>query len=126
MLNCEDDICKMINTMAQWVEEEMSTGVETVDVDELGKAVDILKDFAQTKAYLAKACYYETVVTAMENGSHDASPTVELYSHHLDQDDGSHSMQEILSNMRHMYKEANPELKKKMKSDVNALMAEMA
>lgn len=127
------DICEMQEIVIEALKESLAKGVSEVDTDEFGKVIDILKDLCEAEKDLHKGCYYKTVTESMHeagnfdkytNGIRYASVT--NFNHEMDRDDGSHSMSEILATMRRMYKTADPDLKKKMKTDVNTLMSEMA
>lgn len=62
---CEDT-CRMRENLITELAPHISSGLPSSDVDEAGKVVDMIKDLAQHDYYIAKACYYETVVKAMK------------------------------------------------------------
>lgn len=66
------DICEMLRTLTGWSKTELGKGVECVNTEEMGDAVDMLKDLADAEKNLWKACYYKLIVKAMmeeeENG----------------------------------------------------------
>lgn len=47
------------------------SNIETANTDEVYKVVDIIKDLAETEKYCYEACYYKSVIDAMEEGSED-------------------------------------------------------
>lgn len=60
-------IHSMLETMTQWVESEInSKGKEQVCTEELGKAIDMIKDLAEAEKAVWEKCYYEKVTEAME------------------------------------------------------------
>lgn len=50
---------------------EMARGVAEVDTHEAGQVVDMIKDLAETEKLCYEACYYETVIEAMDGGDED-------------------------------------------------------
>ena len=62
------DLCELKCTLIDALKTQMSGGVGNVDAEEAGEVVDMIKDFAQTDYYEAKAHYYRTVEKAMEEG----------------------------------------------------------
>lgn len=55
------DLCELKCTLIDALKTQMSGGVGNVDAEEAGEVVDMIKDFAQTDYYEAKAHYYRTV-----------------------------------------------------------------
>lgn len=60
------EVSEMKNTLTGWVKEEISKGKDGCQTEELGKAVDMIKDLAETEEKCMKACYYHKIVEAME------------------------------------------------------------
>ncbi len=60
------DICEMKEKFISWSKEEMEKGKDCVDTQEMGDVVDMIKDLADAEKNIWKACYYKTVVHAME------------------------------------------------------------
>lgn len=60
------DICEMKEKFISWSKEEMEKGKDEVDTCEMGQVVDMIKDLADAEKNIWKACYYKTVVHAME------------------------------------------------------------
>ena len=60
-------IHEMLEKMSEWSLSEMqSKGKEHVDTEEMGKAIDMVKDLAEAEMSVWKACYYKSIVEAME------------------------------------------------------------
>lgn len=53
------------------ISEQVSKGLENVDADEMGKAIDMLKDISQTM-------YYVSVTKAMENDGKPVGITLDM------------------------------------------------
>lgn len=53
------------------VHSKVASGLKTCDVKEAGEIVDMIKDLADTEKNCWEACYYETVVKAMEEKAED-------------------------------------------------------
>lgn len=65
-------IHEMLETMTSWSLSEMqSKGKENVDTEELGKAIDMVKDLAEAEMSVYKACYYKTIIEAMEKSENE-------------------------------------------------------
>lgn len=62
------DLCDMKCKLIDALKTQLSGGVGNVDAEEAGEVVDMIKDFAQTDYYEAKAHYYRSVEKAMEEG----------------------------------------------------------
>lgn len=62
------EICeKLLST----IKHEFEKGVECVDTEEMGDAIDMLKDVYDAKEKIAKACYYKKIVEAMEKSEEE-------------------------------------------------------
>lgn len=62
-----DDICELKKRLIKIVESELNTSsIGSIDAKELGEVVDMIKDFAEAEKYCQEACYYESIVEAME------------------------------------------------------------
>lgn len=59
-------LCEMKKTLCCWVEQQIAQGPERINAQELGEAVDMIKDFAEAEKACYEACYYKAVVEAME------------------------------------------------------------
>lgn len=60
------DICEMKETLTCLVKTELAKGATTCDTEELGKAVDMIKDLAEAEKCCYEAYYYKAVTKAME------------------------------------------------------------
>jgi len=167
-------------TLLNAVNSEVSGNLSEVDAHELGAAVDMIKDLAEAKKDCYKACYYKTVIEAMENSTDEYAtrgyhPRIyypdetmqedverryrmgyrdEYYmpendarygkayneyrnsrKHYTethstaDKEDMDRHMSEhisdTISTVSEMYRTADPELKKRIKSDFTKLVADM-
>lgn len=45
-------------------------GVDSADTEESGKVIDMIKDLAQAQKYCWEACYYKTLIKAMEDADY--------------------------------------------------------
>lgn len=69
-----DDICELKKRLIKIVESELNTSnIGSIDTKELGEVVDMIKDLAEAEKNCQEACYYESIVEAMEesDGEHD-------------------------------------------------------
>lgn len=60
-----EEICKLADDLVRASQEEISKGVQHVDTKEMSEVVDMIKDLAEAKEKLWKACYYKSIVIAM-------------------------------------------------------------
>jgi hypothetical protein len=60
------DICEMRKKLIEWTKEAMSGSPNSVDTQELGEVIDMIKDIYQLEYYCAKTKYYESVTEAMD------------------------------------------------------------
>lgn len=58
------DICEMRKKLIEWTKEAMSGSPNSVDTQELGEVIDMIKDIYQLEYYCAKTKYYESVTGA--------------------------------------------------------------
>lgn len=63
-------LSEMKDKLVSWTQEAMMNGKLSLDTDELGKVVDMIKDLAEAEEKCWKACYYKKVIEAMDE-SHD-------------------------------------------------------
>lgn len=61
-----DDLDEKKRTICKWIDQEINKGCENVSCEELGQAIDMLKDLTQAQKDLWESCYYKSVVEAME------------------------------------------------------------
>ena len=60
------DICEMRKKLIEWTKEAISGSPNSVDTQELGEVIDMIKDIYQLEYYCAKTKYYESVTEAMD------------------------------------------------------------
>lgn len=65
------DICEMKKRLVEIVKSEFSKGIEQIDAKEMGEVTDMIKDLAEAEKLCKEACYYDSIVDAMEEGSDD-------------------------------------------------------
>lgn len=67
-----DDICAAKKDLLDvFLGEIHSKGAANMDTKEAGEVVDMIKDLAEAEKYCMEACYYETIVKAMEKADED-------------------------------------------------------
>lgn len=60
------DICEMRKKLIEWTKEAMSGSPNSINTEELGEVIDMIKDIYQIEYYCAKKTYYESVIEAMD------------------------------------------------------------
>jgi len=67
------DICKMKEKLMEGFKSEVEAkGFYNMDIHEAGQVVDMIKDLAEAEEKCVKACYYATIIKAMEEAEeHD-------------------------------------------------------
>lgn len=68
------DMCKKLE---EAVKHELSKGIENVDAKELSEVVDMIKDLYEAKEKIVKACYYKSVIEAMEEHDFEDEDEIE-------------------------------------------------
>lgn len=63
---CSNKIACMKHELVELMNCKLKGGAENVNTDEAGKVIDMIKDLAAAERYCAQACYYSSVVDAME------------------------------------------------------------
>lgn len=68
-----NDICTLKHNLLHYVMGQTSAGMSgnPAEVAVLGEYIDMIKDLAEAEKECQEACYYETVVEAMESDSYD-------------------------------------------------------
>lgn len=61
------DICEMREKLVSWTKEAMNSSPESINAQELGEVIDMIKDTYEMEYYCAKKKYYKTVTEAMED-----------------------------------------------------------
>jgi hypothetical protein len=71
-----NDICALKHNMLHYVMGETEKGFEDdpVKVHVLGEYIDMIKDLAEAEKECQEACYYESVVDAMDSDGYDDGP----------------------------------------------------
>lgn len=67
---------KICEHLEEAVKTELAKGIESVDAEEMGKVVDMIKDVYEAKEKMVKACYYKQIMEAMEE--HDFEDEEEI------------------------------------------------
>lgn len=62
------DICDLNEKLIDYTKSHFHKGLEQVDTKEAGEVIDMIKDLAEAEEKIVKACYYKTVIEAMEHG----------------------------------------------------------
>lgn len=57
---------KICETLEEAVKHEFEKGIESVNVEEMGEVIDMIKDIYEAKEKLVKGCYYKQIMLAME------------------------------------------------------------
>ena len=106
MSDCyEDKLCEIKDVLIGAIDEAFAFGVDSIDTDELGNIIDMVKDLDQANYYHCKSVYYKSITDAMGEG--DA---------HVDS---------VIESLRKMWADADPTLRQKMRNDISSLMTEM-
>lgn len=67
-----EDICELKKRLIKIVESEFNTSdISSIDAKELGEVVDMIKDFAEAEKYCQEACYYQSIVEAMDDAKEE-------------------------------------------------------
>lgn len=76
------DVCEIKETLVTALKNEVSQGLQHLDTEEAFKVADIIKDLAETERNCYEACYYKTVIEAMdEKGEEDEDEGEERYGY---------------------------------------------
>lgn len=63
------DICDLKKKLIDLTKSKFNMGLEQVDTKEAGDVIDMIKDLAEAEEKCVKACYYKTIIEAMEDDS---------------------------------------------------------
>lgn len=114
-----DICCKQIDDMLEKLVElthaNLMDDIETADTDECGKVVDMIKDLAASKRYLAQACYYHEVTEAMHDGVGTDIGDIMMGKPFAD----------AVTSIKNVWRTADAASKKQMKDDLTKLINEM-
>lgn len=69
-------IKKMCEKLMDSINHELDKGVENINTEELGEAIDMVKDLYEAKKEMYEACYYKQIMEAMEE--HDFEDAEEI------------------------------------------------
>lgn len=69
-------IKKMCEKLMDSINHELDKGVENINTEELGEAIDMIKDLYEAKKEMYEACYYKQIMEAMEE--HDFEDAEEI------------------------------------------------
>ena len=61
---------EMLETLSESASTELAKGTEHVNTKEMGEVVDMIKDLTEAEKNRAEACYYNTLVEAMEESEY--------------------------------------------------------
>lgn len=67
-----EDMKHIAKTLTSWLKEEVNNGKECFDTKSTGDVSDIIKDMKEAIKSCYEACYYKTVIEAMEDGEEPA------------------------------------------------------
>ena len=67
---------KLCEKLMDAANHELDKGIESVDAEEMGKVVDMIKDIYEAKKEIAETCYFKSIVEAMEE--HDFEDEEEI------------------------------------------------
>lgn len=67
---CMMSLRSMMDTLVDAQKSELAKGVDSADTEESGKVIDMIKDLAQAQKYCWEACYYKTLIEAMEDADY--------------------------------------------------------
>lgn len=65
----DNQIHTMKQTLTDWCQGEISRGKECINAEELGEAIDMVKDLAEAEQLYWSAEYYKSIVHAMEESN---------------------------------------------------------
>lgn len=66
-------LCRIEEKLTSWICEEMEKGRDGINTKEAGEVVDMIKDIAKAKKECWEACYYKSIVEAMEEAKEEDS-----------------------------------------------------
>lgn len=160
-MECVEDLGTMKEKLMEWTKQAMAPGPESINTDEMGKVVDMIKDLAEAEKDCWKACYYKLVTEAMEEGEGmpelpEWMPTDRAgydnwrYSsgrfapkgrghrsgytpYHMPPDgrmgypheDPEMQAEHMINTLKEIWKEADPDLRQRIKKDLNSLTGSM-
>lgn len=110
-----EEICDLKKRLIKIVDRELSEkSISEIDTKELGEVVDMIKDFAEAEKCCQEACYYASIVEAMDDAKEDEekmgySPKtrMRMVNKYLWDDDDYRMPRPEMSNMRMGYPRGN-------------------
>ena len=63
------ELSKMKKRIQCWTKEEVEKDKESINTNELGEAIDMIKDLAEAEKYCCESMYYRTVIDAMDGAN---------------------------------------------------------
>ena len=130
---CMEKLSTVKLALMDAVSEHISDGLETVDTEELGEVIDMIKDICEAEKDCAKACYYHSVTDAMADGeqarSHRMgyiSDTEIDWSKWEEKTHKKPTLDDTIDSIKEMWDDADPDLKRQIKNQLTALITEMA
>lgn len=66
-----EKICEMRKRLIDAVKSQMDAGIEHIDTKEMGEVIDMIKDLYEAEKYRKEACYYGSIIDAMEDASEE-------------------------------------------------------
>lgn len=64
------NIHNMLEDISQSASTELSKGIDQVNTKEMGEVIDMIKDLSEAEKNKMEACYYKSVIEAMENAEY--------------------------------------------------------
>lgn len=120
MSDCMEKLCCIQTALVDMLCEHISEqGIESLDTAEAGEVVDMIKDICDAK-------YHVAVTEAMGDGT---VSTGYIYEPQQDERPLQHktdSFDEAVETVRHIWSDADPVLRAKIKTQLSTLIDEMA
>lgn len=66
MMEKVNKICEMKDKLVTCMADQLNMGVQNVNTAEAGQVIDMIKDLAEAEEKCWKACYYKSIVKAMQ------------------------------------------------------------
>lgn len=133
MTECMEKLTSVKQTLINAVSTHISEGLEAVDTEELGEAIDMIKDICEAEKDCAKACYYHSVTDAMTDGerarSHRMgyiSDTEIDWSKWEEKTHKKPTLDDTIDFIKEMWDDADPDLKQQIKNQLSTLITELA
>lgn len=102
----DEQICNLEDILIQ---KTCQQDIDSVDIREMGAAIDMIKDLAEYKRNIYEAYYYKSITSAMA-GKDDAE-------HGMDE-----NIDDIVETIKDIWNEADPEHRQLMKGKISSLL----